>query len=56
MVHNSTGQPQQLNPYDRIAMFQAKTINQTTFEYITQVEHIESVKTGKKWVQTEKHK
>ena len=56
MVHNSTGQPQLLHPYDRIAMFQAKTINQTTFEYISEVEHIESVKTGKKWIQTEKHK
>ena len=56
MIHNSTGQAQQLNPYDRIAMFQAKTINQTSFQYIKEVEHIEAIKTGKKWVQTEKHK
>ena len=29
MIHNTTSQPQQLNPYDRIAMFQVKVINQT---------------------------
>ena len=56
MIHNSTTQPQQLNPYDRIAMFQVKVINQTFFEYIQEVEQIDTIKTGKKWIQTEKHK
>ena len=56
MIYNTTGQPQQLNPYDRIAMFQVKVINQTFFEYIQEVEQIDTIKTGKKWIQTEKHK
>ena len=56
MIHNTTSQPQQLNPYDRIAMFQVKVINQTFFEYIREVEQIDTIKTGKKWIQTEKHK
>ena len=56
MLYNTTEKQQQINPYDRIAMFQSKIINQTSFEYIKEVEQIESVKTGKKWIQLEKHK
>ena len=56
MLYNTTEKQQQINPYDRIGMFQAKIINQTSFEYITEVEQIESVKSEKKWIQLEKHK
>ena len=56
MLYNTTQKQQQINPYDRIAMFQSKIINQTTFEYIKEVEQIEAIKTGKKWIQLEKHK
>ena len=56
MIHNTTSQPQQLNPYDRIAMFQVKTINQTSFTYVKEIQQVDSIKTGKKWIQTEKYK
>ena len=56
MLYNTTEKQQQINPYDRIAMFQSKIINQTSFEYIKEVEQIEAIKTGKKWIQLEKHK
>ena len=56
MLYNTTEKQQQINPYDRIGMFQAKIINQTSFEYITEVEQIDSVKSEKKWIHLEKHK
>ena len=56
MMYNTTGKSQQINPYDRIAMFQSKIVNQTAFEYIQGVEQIDAIKTGKKWIQAEKEK
>ena len=56
MLYNTTAVEYYIEPYERIAMFQSKTLNQTSFEYIYQVEEVNSTKTGKKWIQTEKHK
>ena len=56
MLYNTTAVEYYIEPYESIAMFQTKTLNQTSFEYIYEVEEVNSTKTGKKWIQTEKHK
>ena len=54
MLYNTTNKDQYLKPYERIAMFQSKLLNQTSFKYIYQVEEVNATKTGKKWIQIEK--
>ena len=56
MIYNTTDIIQYLSPYERIAIFQSKYTNQTSFDYIYQVEEVNATKTGKKWIQQEKHK
>ena len=56
MLYNTTDKTQYISPYERIAMFQSKTLNQISFEYVYEVEEVNATKTGKKWIQQEKHK
>ena len=56
ILYNTTDKIKHIGPYERIAMFQSKTFNKTSFEYIYQVEEVNSTKTGKKWIQIEKGK